>query len=544
MPRELPRRVVEPKPAKLFKELKKELEGKKKINTAPPKGQPKGRGSIDPSVLDPLLERLTARQATLKGIRPRVFLANFEAVAEVWRAAARECRGDLAGFWNDVRHEVGVRARAELPHQQEVDQFNKVLDYLESADLDGGLSEWLDRWKMVATDRLSPSWEALDETTEALEQSIRYQAELLDQFTEPLSERAKELRAELAHALEAIGAEISRNLEKRRDTDEKLGPESAAIADRLMSQTLRKGVDRRLKEALAGGRLKEAFLAEFPEALRNVLGVRVAVDLLSDCQVAAGNLQELINTGPGRAIKDEIALARDLALKTDKLSSGLKQILDTTNAQGMTENTDPVALNAARYSLLSSSIGSLAEMLRDNMLRLSDQLKSPTAKAALLDSGSMVVGGPFESLITRRRMGGHVYDRAYEPTRQAFKEFNDVKKSSDLPLGTVWRQTYDYIYKHLVETARPVHDKSLAEAFKKDFGQAGLAGAMDKWGKRTPADAPTLGWALVVKLREYKATVADTLRIRPDLAEFLGYCLDAITEGVTEDVQALDKPRR
>ena len=63
-------------------------------------------------------------------------------------------------------------------------------------------------------------------------------------------------------------------------------------------------------------------------------------------------------------------------------------------------------------------------------------------------------------------------------------------------------------------------------------------------GTANAADAPTLAWALAVELREHKAAVAETLKIRPDLAEFLGYCLDAITEGVTEDVQALDKLRR
>jgi hypothetical protein len=537
MPRELPRRVVDPKPAKPFKELKKDLEGKNKFNTAPPKGQPKARGYIEESVLQQLKANFEARQVALKGVRPKAFLANFEPVAEVWRGAARECRGDLAGFWNDVRHEVGVRARAELPHQQEVDQFNRVLDYLESADLDGGLSDWLDRWKGVASDRLDPSWEALDEATEALEQSIRYHAELLDLLPDTLSERAKELRAELAHALEAIGAEISRNLEQRSNPREMMGTAFAAIADRLTSQTLRKGVDRRLKEALAGGRLKEAFLAEVPGGLRTNLEVRSIVDALSDCQAAAGELQELIKTGLGRAAKAEIERARDLALKTDILTNQLQQVLDLAYARATSRNDPPLELEESRYGQLSSSFGSLAEVLRDNMIRLGDQIKSVTAKAELWESKSMVENGALDTLIKRRK-DVHPSDNAYAQIR---KGFADIKKNPQVPLGNVWRLTRDFVQQQLDSTARPGQNQALADAFRKDFGNSGLAEAMDKWVKVTPADAPTLAWALAVKLREHKAKAAETLKIRPDLAEFLGYCLDAITEGVTEDVQALDK---
>jgi hypothetical protein len=270
------------------------------------------------------------------------------------------------------------------------------------------------------------------------------------------------------------------------------------------------------------------------------LGVRVVVDALSDCQVAAGKLKDLINTGLGRAAKDEIALARDLALKTDNLSGQLQQDLGLAYKKATSRNDPPLELLESRYGQLSSSFGSLAEVLRDDMIRLGEQIKSETARAALWESGSMVENGVLDTLIKQRK-DGHPFDNAYTQIRQGFA---DIRKNPQVPLGNVWRLTRDFVQKQLDNTARPGQNQALADAFKKDFGNSGLAEAMDKWVKVTPADAPTLAWALAVKLREHKAAVAETLKIRPDLAEFLGYCLDAITEGVTEDVQALDKLRQ
>src|SRR5262249_9709268 len=113
-PYELPRRKVESKISnKEFEAKKEQLELGNIFNSKfPPKAEPKpnpmGHQPVPP---DPLSKALRTVVQNLSAARPSNFLVNpadFLKEAPPWRRKAELYCADLAGYWNDVRHEIGV----------------------------------------------------------------------------------------------------------------------------------------------------------------------------------------------------------------------------------------------------------------------------------------------------------------------------------------------------------------------------------------------------------------------------------------------------
>src|SRR5262249_32058643 len=147
-------------------------------NSKRPEGKPKPRRDLEADVHEATVKAIKSSQEKLAATKPRSFIPNYAEAAKPWEARARTSRTDLAGYWNDVRHEVGVRIRADGFPQADAALISKALDLLEAADGDGGFTPWLERWRGEVS-YTKPSYEECADAAAAIEKSVKFTMELL-----------------------------------------------------------------------------------------------------------------------------------------------------------------------------------------------------------------------------------------------------------------------------------------------------------------------------------------------------------------------------
>jgi hypothetical protein len=165
-PREhaLPRREISPKTKKFFEEKRGEIEAKTphRIGENPKSHVAKPRRALEADPLHQIsqsLENASQRLKSLATVR-RGFIDTKEAAN--WKETVSAYRGDLSGFWNDIKLDVAGRVDGPGTNTAENNLISTASDLLEAAEREGGLSGWLDRWKdAIAAPHNEVSWEEL-----------------------------------------------------------------------------------------------------------------------------------------------------------------------------------------------------------------------------------------------------------------------------------------------------------------------------------------------------------------------------------------------
>jgi hypothetical protein len=146
MPKELPHRSISWAASReaesTLDSKKRELKAKKIDNGTPPKDKAKPWRMLEDDVFISIRARLAQARVDLESTPPRAFggtRADFDRRAEPWRTKTTKYGRDLAGFWNDVRQDIGVRVTTLGLEAQEAERFNKLLDLLEVTENDNGL---------------------------------------------------------------------------------------------------------------------------------------------------------------------------------------------------------------------------------------------------------------------------------------------------------------------------------------------------------------------------------------------------------------------
>jgi hypothetical protein len=137
----------------------------------------------------------------------------------------------------------------------------------------------------------------------AIEKAVKFSMEMLEHNLSGVSEAGIKIWSELAHSIDAIGFEISREIRRCFNLNTVVGSEFAAVRDRLAAQS-RSGMAGRLRDALIEqGKLKEAWNKEIPESLRNHNGVRVVSTIVAAWHNLSFDLAEIGASAPDREFR-------------------------------------------------------------------------------------------------------------------------------------------------------------------------------------------------------------------------------------------------
>jgi hypothetical protein len=530
MPKEkkLPRREVE-KAKPEFEKTKKVVEQLNIHNSKPPAGDPKPFKLLDQSVLGTVSARLYTAEAQLQETRPRMYIVGFTESAKQWREKTKAFGGDLGGYWNDFRNETGVRAVTSGLEPQERARIYSALNMLELADRDGGLTAWLQRFGAeMGADK--SSWEELADAAEGIQRSIKFAVEILDQTLgqEKLSDPARNLRNELALALDAVGAEVSRRITEFKKQGNYKGHELAAVSARLKAESAA-GVEDRLREAFVEKhKLKQAFVAELPASLQDDAEVQVAGSKVDGWHVEALDLGRIAAGGPNRNPQADLDAANRLNLAADALGGKLAEIAKWKGDS----SHDILGLDPTRLQRTRAAAIGLADCVRKEQKRLADQLVSPDAKKLLLTgTGVAKIEAALDGLRWAEKISS---GNTISDTVKA--DFDAIRQHIVLELGgRLWQAPYNFVESKLADPTIN-RDTSLHKAFTLGFGQCGLSELLDRWNARKPDETYELAWLMLARLREFKATASEAFRKAPDFADFLNATFDAIAVEVGTDV--------
>jgi hypothetical protein len=508
-----------------FDNKRNELSKKQIMNGKPPDPKPQARPAM--SEINGIWARLNTARAHLEpGSKPRYFLDPREDTA--WRERTKQHREDLAGYWNDVRSGIGYRSQLELK-DTEAAAFKKALDWLEAADQGGGVSQWLDRWQVEIRSG-NPNVAELASAAESLRDSIRFSTELLSETLNDgsMSERAKQMRAELAHILDAIGPLIAGQIKDIHEQKKIVaGSDLATVAERLKAE-IRVDSTARMRNAVAVKRgLRPAFFCEMPHVVQAKQEFQRLGATVSGWQVTALAAAEVAKGAPTRNQQNDMKAATDLDGAATQLGDRLAEI--ATWKPG--SDPGPLGVN----DTLFDNAWVTSQILLDTVIaeheRLAGQLLGANARSLLMTGpGTGKLKSLREGLKKLRESTPEETDIYSITTDRSKALWEDPSKKSSL--GRLWSKPYEAL-------ANDLESVGLAGKFKSAFGNNRLDSLLDRFYRRTPGDAAQtrdLSWQLLGTIREMKSDAATVLKDSPAHADYMILTLDAINFDLSKRV--------
>jgi hypothetical protein len=534
----LPRREINPKTEKSFKEKRGEIEAKTphRIGENPKGHVAKPRRTLDADPLIQIMQSLknaSQRLNSLATVR-RGFIDTKEAAN--WKETVSAYRGDLSGFWNDIKLDVAGRVGGPGTNTAENNLISTASDLLEAAEREGGLSGWLDHWKdAITAPHNEVSWEELGDLADRVRGGIEFCTALVDEAFG--GQTAGRSRTDLHLALDAIAAELAREIDAFQ-TMSRIGVEGTelgAVEGRLKVQDRRAGIEERLHQActnLHSKGLGVKCLAEFPGMMRGAQQVLSVANLVEGWRSQAAELERSITTS-GADPED----LRNLAGTLDAVSLKLgDKISDMTTLDPTVSGTDN--LGPTRHSNLCFVLRQIASEILNEQVTLARRIADPAARAALM-------AGKGRPEIESQMSLLEGYDRTQNPesiysTVRYARELAG-KAPTDPAAGfgkLAWSGPCTYSMTKLGDKSFPGYDPALASRFQNEIIGAGdLARSLDRWGARKSGETYGLAWELVAKLRDHKRKIEAMFPVSNPLRESLGYTLDAITGVVAGDLR-------
>jgi hypothetical protein len=532
--RELPRREISTKSEKTFEEKRKDIEKKTphRIGENPRNHKAKARRELAADLLLQIngsLDNASQRLRSLATVR-RGSIDTTEAAK--WRETVSAYRGDLSGFWNDIKVEVAGRGGSSTA---ENNLISTAADLLEAAERKGGLSGWLDRWKdAIAAPGNELSWEELGDLADRVRAGIEFCTALVDEAFG--SQTAGRSRTNLHLALDAIAAEVAREIEAFRKMDRigVAGTELEAVKDRLKVQDRRAGVEERLHQAWTARPkgLGAKCVAEVPGIMREAQKVQSAAHLIEGWRSQAADVEKYINTTD--VDPDDLRnAAKTLDAASRALCTKIRDMYTVDPSMSGTDNLGPT-----RHSNLCFVLRQIASELVELQVNLGNRTLDQEAKDALLHGAG---------LKQIRSAGGFIEN--YDQTQNKASIYTSVRDARELARTAptnpaagfgrlTWSNPCKYTMTKLGEKSFPGYDPALATRFQNEIiGVGDLDKSLDRWGARQPGETYGLAWELVAGLRDHKRKIEAMFPVSNPLREFLGYNLDAITGVVAGDLK-------
>ena len=553
--RDLPRHEIEPKKVEPeYRAKETELAQRKNLKNIPIRWSGVRKAPLDPhdGSLPAKNVEFKAATAKLKKLASGGPIAGSHRTADPWRnREAQKVRGDLAGYWSDIKHEVASRLGTTGNPKLEA-ALQKTLGWLEMAEREGGLSTWLDAWNdaqhATRVGRMggdvSGSWHDLAERIGNIHQGIEFCKEIVkDGFGESFGQERSSTN--LVLTLDAIGLEISRQAEEiiAQGKTPEPAPLFDAIKERMKTVSERSMVAERMHTGLENGTLHDAFAAEIPDAIRQD-GVKQLQDLgayVQYCQEKAEKLQDFINVGVG----DPEELADLISIATTKGMPSLESLINRASfSPSKNFAVEEISLTLHVY-------GRLAEEMAARLDVLSEQV-SKKARRQLQGAAKMLRG--------RKEVAA-----SHEPDRSAIHECRTYAQRGKL--DEFWGNARAAVDKALRTPTNPGHVAGLADKFaeatREDLEAVlsswtnrnnptvleTLVGKLSKLGipinprERNPTDiAYTLSWELIAMVRNLKRRSETILANHPQQLKSITGSLESIIEVVSEELQQASLP--
>ncbi len=299
---------------------------------------------------------------------------------------------------------------------------------------------------------------------------------MLDHNLELLSPQGQHLGTELAHAIDAIGSEISRQIGEVVVSRKVRGDELFAVRDRLGAKN-RAGMPIRLRDALPEKhKLQEACKAELPVSLRNDPRVQAILSSAAIWHVEALKLHDFARAG---VIDVDTVKEAELVKNLEKAAADMVgKLAGVAKWDPPQDPTDFLNLNPSRYDQLRATMSALADAMNHETLRLAEGIVNPTTKKAMKGSKAVLD-------LTQAIGKLHQKDAARETESSFYREvkddFTNLRHSMVVQLGAKWRPWYKYLDGKLNDTTAQGYDKAVAKEFDKRFGGSGLAELLDGW---------------------------------------------------------------
>jgi hypothetical protein len=453
-----------------------------------------------------------------------------------WQEAARACRGDLAGYWNDLKLEIGDRVGAPGATGPDDRYLDTVLDLMEVAEREGQLGPWLDLWRDVMD--AAWSWEEVRDVVTAVRQAIEFQAALAEHVMEEqagnLTEVSFRNREDLQLALDSIASEFAAEVDEWLTAF--LQPDAPSMLTRLEA----------IREAIGGPldairSLPSSALAEIDVLLTfsgsnldvflpdELAGLARLKQLLGQLGLAARQVDASLDGGsfisPAchrhcEAVKgwlNEIdRLAREIDLLANQIPSQI-----APGGWGPYKTPQEMRINLYRtWRLARGRLNALASIAQE-VARQVDVLLEGVVRHGLGTELDAV-----ESRLVQQidRGGGFATLRDdYERGKDHSDRFPELYSLID--------NAYSEVRKTLATQGQPDHAPELIDPLEK-AQDVELKVALRKWSLQDPEDTYGLAWQLVALLRADKVRAGRLLQGRPALRDRLFSAYDAVADQV------------
>jgi hypothetical protein len=522
MPRELPRRELDPPAESTYRQEEQALKQNKKIeNTRSWTGIRKERVELANDVVNRYTAQFKTSIADLKSLADFGGGISSARTAAPWGERAFAARGDLPGFWNDFKQEVATRTSAAGNTPADV-RLKQALDWLEMAEREGGLGTWLEQWKDMLGNPWS--WDTMANSADKIKQGIEYCKTLVDEAFGDLSNVGKndpsvQNRADLHYALDAIASEIAREADtllggKTLD----LGKDFDAIRARLKEQNPRELLEERLHTAFEKGTLtiSQQWMQELPQSLQQAdpttavsRHLRMMHEAARDVETIARDIQS--GNPPGR--QDQINAAGTLDQASLKL---YKKIADFRSG---------LDLKAYTPDKLSEILLVTRQLARETLARqerLAAQLSESAARKTLVDG---TAARALKALLE--------YD-PLEPAKSIY--FSCQEYAAQGKLADFWRDARTYVDKAFRQTGGPDYNPQLADALDRAFS-SDLGNMLQKWNTRQPETTYKDAWELIATLRSYKRQAGEILAGKPNQLDFMNNVLTGIAGALSAQMR-------
>jgi hypothetical protein len=472
---------------------------------------------------------------------------------EDWKAKARACGTDLAGYFNDNKLvlEAG-RPRSKDLSPEQID-LQRLLDCLELAEQKGGIGDWLAQWNALMRDPFQRTdISRMADIAESIRAGIEFQKALIREL-DLLEKEGVEVPPEADEGislLNSIAYEISRQLGEALNNRFEAGSKLAGARNTLKRNSDRERLGETVRQAIEKQSVNET-MAKWSSRSAGSTTISPIIDPvvsnLMEWDKAATQMSELVQTVgtadyPGAAT--EKATAKLLNQRGEVVKNIGKAVDDIFNLNIALPGRDGISIVGKEQVLFT--LGQIANGLFEKQRSYAKQLTNQDAREILVLGASAMA--TVCATIEKKRQDPHL-PRFHERAITAGKSGT---------LREFWSTNRDKILQEVKERggADPAGKTALADldALFKD----NLGGKLDEWFKRqkNPDDVYGLAWQLVATLREYQKSATRILNewmdsfatgdknrgvaqlCRESMDQLLDSIIAAVAQDLDEDVAA------
>jgi hypothetical protein len=429
-----------------------------------------------------------------------------------WKAEARACGTDLAGYFNDYKLALEAgRPRSKNPNPEQI-RLDRLLDWLELAEQKGGIGDWLAQWNALMKDPYQRNdISRMADIADSIRAGIEFQKALireLDLLGKEDIQGPPEAK-EVLSLLNSIAFEVSRQLGEGLSKHFEAGSKLVVARNTLKRNSDRESRAEAVRQAMENLSVSESLEKWYPESTTlntlTYLHFRRCLDLvvrdLRQWETAATQLTAIIQTVgtpeyPGQATEKSIAKR---LIEQSKMVDTIGEAVGTLTSLNITLPTDGISLFGVEHLLFTLS--RIASGILEKQRSFATQLMDRNVKEDLILHASQMA--TVCAKIEERRKDSRI-PQYYEKALTAAK---------DGRLRGFWSNVRDLILADIknLEGAGPAGKTALAEL--DTLFTDNLGGKLDEWSKRQnkPEDIYGLAWQLVATLREYKTSATRIL---------------------------------